>query len=52
MNATIPLRFAFAADGRAAVGIVRTCDGATIDDPARVECRTGQYKMPVPLGGN
>ena len=39
------------AGGRAVVGIVSTYNGATIDDPARVECRLGQYKMLVPLSG-
>lgn len=39
------------AGGRAVVGIVSTYNGATIDDPAQVECRMGQYKMLVPLSG-
>ncbi len=39
------------AGGHAVVGIVSTYNGATIDDPARVECRMGQYKMLVPLSG-
>lgn len=39
------------AGGHAVVGIVSTCNGATIDDPAQVECRLGQYKMLVALSG-
>ena len=39
------------AGGHAVVGIVSTYNGATIDDPAQVECRLGQVKMLVPLSG-
>jgi sugar phosphate isomerase/epimerase len=39
------------AGGHAVVGIVSTYNGATIDDPTRVECRLGQYKALAPLSG-
>jgi uncharacterized protein YbjQ (UPF0145 family) len=39
------------AGGRAVVGIVSTYNGATIDDPAQVECRLGSAKVLVPLSG-
>jgi len=40
-----------AAGGHAVVGIVSTYNGATIDDPAQVECRVGSSKVLVPLSG-
>jgi hypothetical protein len=35
----------------AVVGIVSTCNGNTVDDPARMECRLGRTKVLVPLSG-
>lgn len=40
-----------AAGGHAVVGIVSSYNGATIDDPAKVECRLGSSKVLAPLSG-